>query len=111
MIRTFGFKKDAEASFNFDVNSLSDHDLQWYWVDFDNPSESEIDLLRKQLNFHPLSIEDCLFSLNRPKLDYYEGYSFFILNALNDSLGPTEICLFVAQNYIKGGSGLAPPVL
>ena len=101
MIRTFGFKKDAEACFNFELDSLSDPDLQWYWVDFDNPSQPEIELLRKHFHFHPLSIEDCLFSLNRPKLDYYEGYSFFILNALSsDTLGPTEISLFVAQNYI-----------
>jgi len=100
LIRTFGIKKDAKPYINFDLNSLSDHDLQWYWIDFDNPSALEIDLLHKQFHFHPLSIEDCLFSLNRPKLDYYEGYSFFILNALSDTLGPTEISLFVAQNYI-----------
>ena len=101
MIRTFGFKKDLDAYFNFNLDSLSDHDFQWYWVDFDNPSESEIDLLRKYFNFHPLSIEDCIFSLNKPKLDYYDGYSFFILNALKrDTLGPTEISLFVNQNYI-----------
>lgn len=101
MIRTFGFKKDAEADFNFNLDSLSDHDLQWYWADFDNPSESELELLRKCFDFHPLSIEDCILSLNRPKLDYYEGYSFFILNALSsETLGPTEISLFVAQNYI-----------
>lgn len=101
MIRTFGFKKDSEPYFNFNLDSLSDHDLQWYWVDFNNPSEPEIELLRKYFDFHPLAIEDCLLSLNRPKLDYYEGYSFFILNALRrDTLGPTEISLFVAQNYI-----------
>ena len=101
MIRTFGIKKDLEAYSNFNLNSLSDHDLQWYWVDFDNPSESEIELLRKHFDFHPLSIEDCLFSLNKPKLDYYEGYSFFILTALkSDTLGPTEISLFVEQNCI-----------
>lgn len=101
MIRTFGFKKDSEPYFNFNLDSLSDHDLQWYWVDFDNPSESEIELLQKHFRFHPLSLEDCLFSLNKPKLDYYEGYTFFILNALRiDTLGPMEISLFVEQNYI-----------
>lgn len=101
MIRTFGFKKDSDASFNFNLDSLSENDFQWYWVDFDNPSEPEIDWLRKYFNFHPLSIEDSIYSLNKPKLDYYEGYSFFILNALkSDTLGPTEISLFVDQNYI-----------
>jgi len=101
LIRTFGFKKDSEAYFDFNLNSICDHEFQWYWVDFDNPSETEIELLCKYFDFHPLSIEDCLFSLNKPKLDYYEGYSFLILNTLrSDTLGPTEISIFVEQNYI-----------
>jgi len=101
LIRTFGFGKDSEVYFNFNLNSLRDHNFQWYWIDFDNPSEPEIEILRKSFDFHPLSIEDCIYSLNKPKVDYYEGYSFLILNALkSDTLDPTEISLFIAQNYI-----------
>lgn len=101
MIRTFGLNKESEACFNFSLNSLGELDLQWYWADFDNPSDSEIDLLRKYFNFHPLSIEDSIYSLNKPKLDYYDEYSFFILNALHsETLAPTEISLFVNQNFI-----------
>ena len=101
LIRTFGFKKDSEPYINFDLTSLSEHNLEWYWIDFNNPSEIEIDFLRNHFNFHPLSIEDCIFSLNKPKLDYYEGYNFFILNALRkDVLGPMEISLFVGHDYI-----------
>jgi len=61
LIRTFGIKKDLDAYFDFDLDSLMDHDFKWYWVDFDCPSEPEIDLLRKYFKFHPLSIEDCIF--------------------------------------------------
>lgn len=101
MIRTFGLKKELEPFICFDLNSLRKQDPQWYWVDFCNPSEPEIALLCSHFNFHPLSIEDCISSLNKPKLDYYEEYNFFILNALSkDSLVPTEISLFVGENYI-----------
>ncbi|MDP4127289.1 MAG: magnesium/cobalt transporter CorA [Bacillota bacterium] len=101
MIRTFGFSVHSEPCINFDLNSLSKHNLQWYWVDFNNPGEEEIALLKDFFNFHPLSIEDCFFSLNRPKLDYYEGYNFFTLNALRkDVLGPMEISLFVGHDFI-----------
>ncbi|MBC2725020.1 magnesium/cobalt transporter CorA [Desulfosporosinus sp.] len=101
MIRTFGFSKDSAPYTNFNLDSLSNQDFQWYWVDFANPSEPETLLLSKYFNFHPLSIEDCVFSLNKPKLDYYEGYSFFILNGLRtDTLAPTEISLFISNNYI-----------
>jgi len=101
LIRTFGLKKDLDAYINFNLDSVSSHDLEWYWVDFDNPSETEIDLLRKSFNFHPLAIEDSIYSLNKPKLDYYEGYTFIILNALKrEPLSPTEISLFVDKNYL-----------
>lgn len=101
MIRTFGLKKDLEACFNIDLDDLSNYDLEWFWADFDHPSESEIDLLRRCFKFHPLAIEDSIYSLNKPKLDYYEEYSFLILNALQkDTLAPVEISLFVSQNYI-----------
>jgi len=101
LIRTFGFKKDKELCLNFDINNLSDYDFEWYWVDFDNPSGLELELFHKCFNFHPLSIEDSIYSLNKPKLDYYEKYSFFILNALrSDTLEPTEVSLFVSHNYI-----------
>lgn len=101
MIRTFGFKKDSEPYVNFDLNSLSTYDLEWYWLDLDDPRDFEIDFLRNHLKFHPLAIEDSIFSLNKPKLDYYEGYNFFILNALREgTLDLVEMTMFVGQNYI-----------
>jgi magnesium transporter len=72
-----------------------------YWIDFDNPKDFEIELFRTHFKFHPLAIEDSLYSLNKPKLDYYEGYNFFILNALRqETLDPIEITLFVGRNYV-----------
>jgi magnesium transporter len=101
LIRTFGYKKDVEPYVNFDLNSLSRLNLDWYWVDFNEPNESEIELFRNYFKFHPLSLEDCIHSLNKPKLDYYEGYNFLILNALRrDVLGQIEVSLFVGKNYI-----------
>ena len=57
--------------------------------------------LKLILSFHPLAIEDCLHFLQRPKLDYYDGYDFFVLHTLNqESLTPEEIDIFVGQNFI-----------
>lgn len=88
-----------EAMIN--LNSLSTYDQEWYWIDFDNPRDFEIDFFRNQLKFHHLAIEDSIYSLNKPKLDYYEGYNFLILNSLREeTLDPAEITLFVGENYI-----------
>ncbi len=49
------------------------------------PSEEEGKVLETFFHFHPLAIEDCLHLLQRPKLDYYEGYSFLVLHYLNSN--------------------------
>jgi len=90
-----------DIQFNLPLEKLKEPDIKWFWVDFDTPNEQEIALLESYFSFHPLAIEDCLHFLQRPKLDYYDGYSFFVLNALNiDNLDSKEIDLFVAEKYI-----------
>jgi magnesium transporter len=101
MIRTFAITNELNLINDLPLDRLSDSNIKWYWVDFDAPSEEEAMLLKTHYNFHPLAIEDCLHFLQRPKLDYYEGYNFFVLHKLNQSsLTPDEIDLFVGKNYI-----------
>jgi magnesium transporter len=101
MIRTFAITNELNLINDLPLDRLSDSNIKWYWVDFDAPSEEEAMLLKTHYNFHPLAIEDCLHFLQRPKLDYYEGYDFFVLHTLNQSsLTPDEIDLFVGKNYI-----------
>lgn len=65
------------------------------------PTEQEARLLDTFFEFHPLAIEDCLHFLQRPKLDFYDGYHFFVLHALNQkSLAPEELDLFIGDNYL-----------
>jgi magnesium transporter len=101
MIRTFAITNELNLINDLPLDRLSDSNIKWYWVDFDAPSEEEAMLLKTHYNFHPLAIEDCLHFLQRPKLDYYEGYDFFVLHTLNQSsLTPDEIDLFVGKNNI-----------
>lgn len=101
MLRIFAVSKDLNI---LNTDSLADLDISkilWYWVDFCNPDETETKLLDSYFRFHQLSVEDAIYSLNRPKLDYYEEYDFIIVNALNQkTLDPEEIALFVGKDYI-----------
>ncbi len=73
----------------------------WTWFDFSNPTEDEKKLLTTYFKFHHLAVEDCLYSLNRPKIDYYGDYNYLVLNALDgNKIAPVEISLFVGKNYI-----------
>ncbi|CAH0344124.1 magnesium/cobalt transporter CorA [Bacillus sp. CECT 9360] len=101
MIRTFAVMNDLKVMNDLPLNRLSDPDVKWYWVDFDAPTEEEAMLLKTHFDFHPLAIEDCLQFLQRPKLDYYDGYDFFVLHTLNQvSLTPEEVDVFVGENFI-----------
>lgn len=50
------------------------------WYNILQPEEKELKLLQEKFNFHPLDIEDCLEKVQRPKLDIYRGYLFFVLH-------------------------------
>jgi magnesium transporter len=101
LIRTIVITKELELKENVPLEQLSDIEIAWYWVDFSSPNKEESMLLEQYFHFHPLAIEDCLHFLQRPKLDYYEGYNFFVLHALNQkTLESEEVDLFVGQNFI-----------
>ena len=101
MIRTIAITKDLKAIYDLPLAELSKVNIIWYWMDFVDPNQEEISLLDSHFHFHNLAIEDCVFSLNSPKLDYYDSYNFFVLNALaKNTLDPVEVSLFVGNNYI-----------
>src|SRR3989338_8413261 len=53
------------------------------WVDLDDPSEFESEILIELFNFHPLAIEDCLNDSSEPKIDDYEDHLFLVVHAVN----------------------------
>jgi magnesium transporter len=101
MIRTIAVTEDLRLLRDAPLSRLSGSDIKWFWVDFESPTEDEALLLSTHFHFHPLAIEDCLHLLQRPKLDYYEGYDFFVLHTLNQkTLAPEELDIFLGHNFI-----------
>ncbi|GAB1809099.1 MULTISPECIES: magnesium/cobalt transporter CorA [Priestia] len=101
MIRTLALTNDDKLVKHIQLDQIHDPSIQYYWIDFNCPSEEEALLLQSSFHFHPLAIEDCFHFLQRPKLDYYEGYSFFVLHSLNrQTLEAEEVDLFIGENYM-----------
>lgn len=101
MINTLAETVDSELLSGVPLERLSGEDIAWYWVDFESPTDEETALLSTYFQFHSLSIEDCTGNMERPKVDYYGTYNFFVLHALNeDTLGPVEVDLFVGDRYV-----------
>jgi magnesium transporter len=101
MIRTVAVNSDYQMMKDVDVSELVQGDYLWYWIDFHQPTDDEIELLRNPLRFHPLAVEDCIYTLQRPKLDYYEECTFFVTQALNqETITKEEIDIFLADTFI-----------
>ncbi|WP_066172519.1 magnesium/cobalt transporter CorA [Bacillus marinisedimentorum] len=101
MIRITGITIQGERKTLEDLDMLKPQDFRWYWVDFSSPDEREMDFLHSFFHFHPLAIEDCLQKLQRPKLDYYDQYNFYVVHALDQvDKEKDEIDLFLSDHYI-----------
>lgn len=75
-------------------------DLKWYWIDFSKPTIEERDSLQT-FGFHPLAIEDCLHLKQRPKVDYYDHYQFYVMSGLyHKTLKSHEIGAFLSSTML-----------
>lgn len=101
MIRTCMITKNKEVLFDEPLENVRNSDVDWYWVDFHNPDDKEINLLSDFFHFHPLAIEDCIEFVHRPKLDFYSHYVYVVLHSIHqDDLEEDEVDLFVGSQFI-----------
>ncbi|MGP4105471.1 magnesium/cobalt transporter CorA [Virgibacillus sp. L01] len=101
MISILAQKIDKEIIESVTMEELDLSEYLWVWVDFERPSDSEMSLLESYFHFHPLAIEDCMHDMQRPKLDYYEKHSFFVIHSIDrHSLSKLEINIFIAEKLI-----------
>ena len=102
LIHTIVATKNSGLIENVPIDKLDDSDIEWYWMDFELPSEEEIALLSAYFRFHHLAIQNCVDDiLERPKVEHYDTCNFFVLHALNQkNCEPAEFELFVGKNYV-----------
>ncbi|MBM7570434.1 magnesium/cobalt transporter CorA [Aquibacillus albus] len=101
MIQIIAITKENKQVCLSSIDQLKTVDYAWYWIDFNQPTTEETDQLDKKLKFHPLAIEDCIHSFQRPKLDYYDDYTFFITHSISrEDLSKKEHDFFIGDQYI-----------
>ena len=69
------------------------------WLDIQDPTPDDIELLRCEFGFHELALEDVVAPHERAKIDPYDGYYFIVFNGFEDHQ-VREIDLFVGQHYL-----------
>ncbi|GGB60663.1 magnesium/cobalt transporter CorA [Fictibacillus barbaricus] len=101
MIRILAVDQQNNVLINPAVEDLKTSLTKWFWVDISMPTVTESEMLTDFFDFHPLAVEDCLYYTQRPKLEYYEDHSFFVVHALNlQNLEPHEVDIFWGENYV-----------
>jgi magnesium transporter len=75
------------------------------WINITRPTPGDIARLGKaHPNFHPLDLEDCLSSIERPKIDDYDDYMFVVMHfpiwdPERRISRPSEVDFFVGTGY------------
>ncbi|MBP0724716.1 magnesium/cobalt transporter CorA [Bacillus sp. RG28] len=101
MISVIGIDQKKKIFKDLTLSEAKSEKYSWYWVDIKEPTTEEIEILSTEFHFHPLAIEDCVEYVQRPKIDYYEGYHFIILHELNKmEMDENEIDLFVSERFL-----------
>jgi len=76
------------------------------WVDTEDVTDEDTELLSDVFCFHPLAVADCISkNIHPPKIDDFEDYLFIIVHGINyhvesDVVETTELAIFLGKNYV-----------
>jgi magnesium transporter len=73
----------------------------FFWLDLDGVGDDGAVLLRDGFGFHPLAVEDAEHFGQRPKIEDYDGFTYFVVfGADAESGAPVEVHLFYSDKHI-----------
>ena len=75
------------------------------WLGLAQPTQTEFDMVVGELNFHPLAVEDAIHANQRPKLEDYDGLTFFVLKTVffdqkAQEITTGELICFISEHFI-----------
>ncbi len=88
------------------VEEISDyvkHPECFVWVALRDPSNDELEEMRREFDLHPLAVEDASHGHQRPKIEEYGDCLFAVLHVVElrgAEADVAEVSIFVGPNYI-----------
>ncbi len=74
----------------------------FFWLDLDGADAETSELLRTGFGFHPLAVEDAEHFGQRPKMEEYDGFTYFVVHGAQDE-GPAptvEVHVFFSDRFV-----------
>jgi magnesium transporter len=88
-----------------DLVDVAKRDGGFVWLGLAEPTESEFNMVIGELNFHPLAIEDAINAKQRPKIEDYDGLTFFVIKTVffdkaKQAITTGELMCFISDHFI-----------
>jgi magnesium transporter len=116
MLKAFIKRGDGKVLIASDENAvveaLADKQAS-FWLDMENPTDSELKCLSDLFHFHPLAIEDSIKYAQRPKIEDYsheaihggEPYVYMVfhgpdIETFKQHMRTKELDIFMSQRYL-----------
>jgi magnesium transporter len=72
-----------------------------FWLDLDGVDQESSTLLSETFRFHPLAVEDAEHFGQRPKIDEFDDFTYFVVHgALADGSGTSEMHIFFTSHWV-----------
>ncbi len=99
-----GIRTSAPADISDQVD-LARREGGFVWLGLAQPTQEEFDHVVGELNFHPLAVEDAVNAKQRPKIENYDGLTFFVIktvfyNEERSEITTGELMCFVDKHFI-----------
>ena len=99
-----GLRVPAPADISNQVD-LARKNGGFVWIGLAEPTQQEFEHVVGELNFHPLAVEDAVSAKQRPKIEDYDGLTFFVIktvfyNEARSEISTGELMCFVDKHFI-----------
>src|SRR6185437_13642769 len=77
----------------------------WIWIGLKDPTDAEFDLVKDELQLHPLAVEDAVDGHQRPKLEIYDASLFVVVKPLRyidatSDIETGEVMVFLGDRFV-----------
>jgi magnesium transporter len=101
----FGEGKEKHVIKAEDISEHISEEKKFIWVDIEDATKQDIDLVAKEFDIHNLSVEDVLSASQRPKLEQFDNYLFVVIYGVDfipaeNRLVAQEVHIFLGVNFI-----------
>ena len=76
------------------------------WIDVEHPSKADLERIHREFpQFHPLTLEDTLSPIQRPKIDEFDDHLYIVMHfpvfeKRTHKITSSEVDMFVGKDYV-----------